>query len=221
MAVFVTATGTDVGKTLFCSLFLAKYAETLGVKYFKPIQTGEDSERVKIMNLTGLNEKFFLKNYYTFEIPASPHLSSELANVQVETEELSRHLFSIRSEKILIEGAGGLYVPLKRYYYNIDLIAQSQLPVVLVASTGLGTINHTLLSIEAMKRASIKCHGVFFIGPENPLRSDNIRTVIEASEIGLLGTFLLPDRRLARQEFLHRVEQEFDPKGILPEILFP
>ncbi|TGK13840.1 dethiobiotin synthase [Leptospira fletcheri] len=221
MAVFVTATGTDVGKTLFCSLFLAKYAETLGVKYFKPIQTGEDSERVKIMNLTGLNEKYFLKNYYTFEIPASPHLSSELANVQVETEELSRHLFSIRSEKILIEGAGGLYVPLKRYYYNIDLISQSQLPVVLVASTGLGTINHTLLSIEAMKRSSIKCHGVFFIGPENPLRSDNIRTVIEASEIGLLGTFLLPDRRLARQEFLDRVEKEFDPKGILPEILFP
>ncbi|PJZ65050.1 dethiobiotin synthase [Leptospira wolffii] len=221
MSVFITGTGTDVGKTLFCSLMMAKYAKTLGLKYFKPVQTGSDSDRVKIMNLTGLNESYFLKNYYTFELPASPHLASEMENVVIDTDELSRHLFSIRGEKILIEGAGGVYAPLSRYFFSIDLAAQSKLPVVLVASTELGTINHTLLSIQAMKRQDVPVLGVYFIGPENPLRSDNIRTIIEAAEIGLLGTFLIEERTLPRQEFLDKVAEEFDPDRILPDILFP
>lgn len=200
---------------------MAKYAKTLGLKYFKPVQTGSDSDRVKIMNLTGLNESYFLKNYYTFELPASPHLASEMENVVIDTDELSRHLFSIRGEKILIEGAGGVYAPLSRYFFSIDLAAQSKLPVVLVASTELGTINHTLLSIQAMKRQDVPVLGVYFIGPENPLRSDNIRTIIEAAEIGLLGTFLIEERILPRQEFLDKVAEEFDPDRILPDILFP
>lgn len=200
---------------------MAKYAKTLGLKYFKPVQTGSDSDRVKIMNLTGLNESYFLKNYYTFELPASPHLASEMENVVIDTDELSRHLFSIRGEKILIEGAGGVYAPLSRYFFSIDLAAQSKLPVVLVASTELGTINHTLLSIQAMKRQDVPVLGVYFIGPENPLRSDNIRTIIEAAEIGLLGTFLIEERTLPRQEFLDKVAEEFDPDRILPDILFP
>lgn len=200
---------------------MAKYAKTLGLKYFKPVQTGSDSDRVKIMNLTGLNESYFLKNYYTFELPASPHLASEMENVVIDTDELSRHLFSIKGEKILIEGAGGVYAPLSRYFFSIDLAAQSKLPVVLVASTELGTINHTLLSIQAMKRQDVPVLGVYFIGPENPLRSDNIRTIIEAAEIGLLGTFLIEERILPRQEFLDKVAEEFDPDRILPDILFP
>ncbi|TGJ99245.1 dethiobiotin synthase [Leptospira semungkisensis] len=221
MSVFVSGTGTDVGKTLFCSLVMAKYAKSLGLKYFKPIQTGSDSDRVKVMNLTGLNESHFLKNYYTFELPASPHLASEMENTQVDTDELSRHLFSIKGEKILVEGAGGVYVPLNRYFFTMDLVEQSKLPLVLVASTELGTVNHTLLSIEAIRRRDIRLLGVYFIGPENPLRSDNIRTIIEAAEIGLLGTFLLEERKLSRQEFLDKVVEEFDPDRILPDILFP
>ncbi|TGK04097.1 dethiobiotin synthase [Leptospira langatensis] len=221
MSVFVSGTGTDVGKTLFCSLVMAKYAKSLGLKYFKPIQTGSDSDRVKVMNLTGLNESHFLKNYYTFELPASPHLASEMENLTVDTGELSRHLFSIKGEKILVEGAGGVYVPLNRYFFTMDLVEQSKLPLVLVASTELGTINHTLLSIEAIRKRDIRLLGVYFIGPENPLRSDNIRTIIEAAEIGLLGTFLLEERKLSRQEFLDKVVEEFDPDRILPDILFP
>ncbi|TGK02316.1 dethiobiotin synthase [Leptospira selangorensis] len=221
MSIFVTGTGTDIGKTFFCSLVMAKYAEELGLKYLKPIQTGTDSDRVKIMNLTGLNESYFLKNYYTFELPASPHLASEMENTAVDTDELSRHLFSIKDAKILVEGAGGVYVPLNRYYFTVDLVEQAKIPLVLVASTELGTINHTLLSIEALRKREIKVLGVYFIGPENPLRSDNIRTIIEAAEIGLLGTFLLPERKLSRKEFLDKVVNEFDPDRILPDLLFP
>ncbi len=200
---------------------MAKYAKSLGLKYFKPVQTGADSDRVKIMNLTGLNENYFLKNYYTFELPASPHLASEMENTIIDTDELSRHLFSIRGEKIIVEGAGGVYVPFNRYVFTIDLVAQSKLPLVLVASTDLGTINHTLLTIHALKKFEIPILGVYFVGPENPLRSDNIRTIIEAAEIGLLGTFLLDKRKLSRQEFLDKVADEFDPDRILPDILFP
>ncbi|PJZ68589.1 dethiobiotin synthase [Leptospira perolatii] len=221
MAIFVTGTGTDVGKTFFCALFMAKYAAKMGIKYFKPIQTGEDSDRVHVMNLTGLNEKYFLKNYYTFDVPASPLLASTLAGVEIDTEELTRHLYSIRSEKILVEAAGGLYVPLKKSYYNLELISQSEIPTVLVASTKLGTINHTLLSFEALKKASIQCLGVYFIGPENPLRSDSIQTVLDATGMNLLGTFLLPEYRLSRQEFLEKVAGEFDLKEILPKLLSP
>ncbi|TGL59577.1 dethiobiotin synthase [Leptospira sarikeiensis] len=221
MSIFITGTNTDVGKTFFCSLLMAKYAEEFGLKYLKPIQTGTDSDRVKIMNLTGLNESYFLKNYYTFQIPASPHLASELENTVVDTDELSRHLFSIKDAKILVEGAGGVYVPLTRYYFTADLVEQAKLPVVLVASTELGTINHTLLSIEALKKRDIKLLGVYFVGPENPLRSDNIRTIIEAAEVGLLGTFLMPERKLSRKEFLDKVAKEFDPDRILVDILFP
>lgn len=221
MSVFITGTGTDVGKTLFCSLVMAKYAAELGLKYFKPVQTGTDSDRVRIMNLTGLNESFFLKNYYTFELGASPHLAAEMEGVSIDTDELSMHLFSIRGEKILVEGAGGVYAPLSRYFFPIDLASQSKLPIVLVASTELGTINHTLLSIEAIRKKEVPLLGVYFVGPENPLRSDNIRTIIEATEVGLLGTFLLSERTFSRKEFLDKVGSEFDPDRILPDILFP
>ncbi|EMF98874.1 AAA domain protein [Leptospira borgpetersenii str. 200701203] len=99
MAVFIGATGTDIGKTLFSSLILGKYGKSLGLKYFKPVQTGNDSDRVTLMNLTGLHESYFLKNYYSLSFAGSPHYASELEGVEIDSDELSRHLYSIRDEK--------------------------------------------------------------------------------------------------------------------------
>ncbi|MFE1939409.1 dethiobiotin synthase [Leptospira kirschneri] len=220
MAVFIGGTGTDVGKTFFSSLILGKYGESLGLKYFKSVQTGDDSDRVTLMRLTGLHESYVLKNYYSLAFAGSPHYSSELEGTEIDTDELSRHLYSIRDEKIIVEGAGGLLVPLNRRMLTLEVIRQAEIPLILVAPTSLGAINQTLLSIEAIQNRNIDLKGIYFLGVPDKTTEDNIRTITEWSGVISLGSFFLnSNERISCECFQNECIPRFDLDESIKNIL--
>jgi dethiobiotin synthetase len=157
----VTGTGTGVGKTVFS----AALARALGASYWKPVQSGlegeTDSETVR--RLSGLDQNRILPEAYRLILPASPHIAAAREGRSIEASRLSVPRVS---GPLVIEGAGGLMVPLADTLLQIDLFASWGLPVILCAPTSLGTINHSLLSLEAMAHRGMKLHGVVFIGEQ-------------------------------------------------------
>lgn len=162
MRIFVSGTDTGVGKTTFS----AALAGALDSTYWKPIQAGclgpSDSETLG--SLSGLPPRKILSEAYRLRTPCSPHRAAELDGVQIDVQALRLP----NSDPLVVEGAGGLLVPLDRETLLIDLVARWRIPVVLVARTALGTINHSLLSIEALKLRSIPLLGIAFVGEPNP-----------------------------------------------------
>ncbi len=175
----ITGTGTDVGKTVFAAMLTL----ALGYTYWKPTQSGTeggtDTETVK--RLTGLPAAHFLPEKYVLTQPLSPHRAAEIDGVEIDVAGLTPPASSL---PLLIEGAGGLLVPLTRDTLFIDVFKRWQMPVILCAHTGLGTINHTLLSVEALKARGLPLHGIAFIGADNP---DNIGIIREFSGAKVLG----------------------------------
>ncbi|GAB4462355.1 MAG: dethiobiotin synthase [Elainellaceae cyanobacterium] len=161
---FITGTDTNVGKTVVSALL------TIGLDavYWKPVQSGLDpiSDTDYVRQATGLDDSHFCKERFSLTQPLSPHaaaaidgISIHLSDFQLPTQLPHRHL--------IVEGAGGLMVPLNDSDFMIDLIQQFQLPVCLVARSTLGTINHTLLSIAQLRRMGIPILGVILNGPKN------------------------------------------------------
>lgn len=161
---FITGTDTNVGKTVVSALL------TLGLNasYWKPIQSGLDpiSDTDYVRKVTGLDDSHFLPERFTLTQPLSPHAAAEIDGVQIHLSD-----FQLPSQlpykPLIIEGAGGLMVPLNEEDFVIDLIRQFQLPVCLVARSTLGTINHTLLSLAQLRRMEIPILGVMVNGPKN------------------------------------------------------
>ena len=180
----VSGTDTEIGKTVFSAML------TLALKgvYWKPIQSGleEMSDTETVRRITGLSLNHFLPEAYRLNTPASPHYSAELDNVEIDVSRLNPELLEpeIANAPMIIEGAGGLLVPITRELLTIDLFASWKMPVILCARTGLGTINHSLLSIEALKKRDVEIAGIVFIGDENP---DNERTVTEFARVTNFG----------------------------------
>lgn len=177
--IVIAATGTDVGKTVFS----AALTNALDGYYWKPVQSGlateTDSETVD--RLTRVAQSRILPERYRLNTPASPHFAAEIDGIEIDTKKLSP--FGLPTP-LVVETAGGLMVPLTRRLLQIDLLAQWRLPVILCASTELGTINHSLLSIEALKRRAIPIIGVAFIGNEN---ADTERTIASFGAVRRLG----------------------------------
>jgi dethiobiotin synthetase len=159
MRFVVTGTGTGVGKTVFS----AALAGALEASYWKPVQSGlegeTDSEAVR--RLSRLPEECIIPEAYRLALPASPHIAAARQGIQIDASCLT---IPKSTGPLVIEGAGGLMVPLSGGLLQIDLFASWRLPLILCALTSLGTINHTLLSIEAIARRSMKLHGVVFSG---------------------------------------------------------
>jgi len=160
-AFFVSGTGTDVGKTVVSGILLSG----LEAKYWKPIQSGNPTDTNFLKEITELPAENFLPERHIFSQPVSPHLASNLSGQSIELKdfELPEHPDS----HLIVEGAGGLLVPLNDKDLIIDLIGHLGLPVLLVALSGLGTINHTLLSIHALKARNIPILGVVMNGEPN------------------------------------------------------
>lgn len=186
----ITGTDTDAGKTLASAALLLK---TNGY-YWKPTQSGLDpqtqrTDREQIQALTALPDTHFLPETYRFTHPLSPHRAAELENIKIDPEKILDDYRQYRSyDPLIIEGAGGLMVPVTRDLLQIDLFGQMQniapAPIILVARTGLGTINHTLLSVDAIRARNLQLAGILFSGPDNP---DNIRTIADFSGAPVLG----------------------------------
>ncbi|MFC1673889.1 dethiobiotin synthase [Pseudomonadota bacterium] len=175
----VTGTDTDVGKSVVAAML------TLGLNgaYYKPTQSGtsEGTDRDAIKAMTGLGDDRVLADGITLSQPRSPHYAAELDGVEIDLNAIAPP----ETERLLIvEGAGGLMVPVTRDTLFIDLFKAWKLPVVLVARTGLGTLNHTLLSLEALRARGIEVLGVAFVGDEN---EDNQRTIAEMGDVKVLG----------------------------------
>lgn len=177
--IVVTGTDTGIGKTVFS----AGLAGLLNGFYWKPVQSGLDGETDSevVARLAGLPSGRVLPETYRLKSPLSPHRSAEIDGVAIEAVKLS--LPDLQGP-LIIEGAGGLMVPLNRQTRFIDIFAQWRLPVILCARTALGTINHTLLSIEALRARSIPLIGIAFIGEEV---ADTQRTIVEFSSVPQLG----------------------------------
>lgn len=171
----VTGTDTGIGKTVFA----AALTRALGAGYWKPIQSGlldgADGETV-----AGLGVETVLPEAYRLTEPLSPHRAAELDGVTIDPAKL----MPPADDPLVIEGAGGVLVPVTRELLYADLFARWGLPVVLVARTGLGTINHSLLSVEALRARGATVHGIVFVGDAN---EDNEATICAIAGVKRLG----------------------------------
>jgi dethiobiotin synthetase len=180
--IVVSGTDTEIGKTVFA----AGLADQLGACYWKPIQSGLDGETDSQIaaRLGGLSVNRILPERYRLKTPVSPHQSAAIDGISIDMAELDVPDTGGRS--LVIEGAGGLMVPLNQSTLYIDVFARWHVPVVLCARTALGTINHSLLSIEALRRRDIELLGVVFIGESNPESERAICEIGRAKRLGRL-----------------------------------
>lgn len=158
MQLFVTGTDTHVGKTVVCSWLCLQ----TGYDYFKPIQTGIAQERDASLVLQYSNAHIYPETY-CYQAPLSPHLA---AIAEHETIDMQRIQLP-SSRQLIVEGAGGVLVPINDHALMVDLISQFNIPVILVASSRLGMINHTLLSLEALRARHLNILGVIITGEPN------------------------------------------------------
>lgn len=156
MSYFITAIGTDSGKTLVSSIF----CKALGYSYWKPIQAGLEQKDADFLQQFGGKELQIFPSAYELNTPMSPHAAAEIDGVQVE---LGKFILPTEN-KLIVEGAGGVMVPLTNELLVLDLIEKLALPVVLVSNIYLGSINHTILSFEMLKARNIKMAGIVFNG---------------------------------------------------------
>lgn len=178
MKLFITGIGTDVGKTVASAIVV----EALEADYWKPIQSGDldnsDTDKVKA-RVSNTKSKFH-PNAYALQTPASPHYSAAIEGVTID-------LNAIKEPKtknhLVIEGAGGVFVPLNETDTIIDLI-QPDYKVIVVSRHYLGSINHTLLTIEALKSRNISIAGIIFSGDENQATE---HIVLSKSSLPMLG----------------------------------
>ena len=176
----ICGTDTDVGKTVVSALVV----QGLGARYWKPVQSGleggGDSDRLQA--LLQLPRQRLLPEAYRLRTPVSPHWAAELDGVTIDPERLA--LPPDNGEPLVVETAGGLLVPMGRDWLQIELLHRWRLPVLLVARSGLGTLNHTLLSLEALRHRAIPVLGLVLNGP---LHADNPRTLAAIGGVPILA----------------------------------
>ena len=160
---FITGTDTDAGKTI-AAAWLTLHLQGC---YWKPIQSGLEhpTDLQTVKTLTELPPEHFAPSLYEFTQPLSPHEAARRDNTAIAMEKFVRPQ---TDKPLIVEGAGGLLVPLTKEHLVIDLIKQLDLPAILVCRSGLGTINHTLLSLEALRHRNIPVAGLIINGPQTP-----------------------------------------------------
>lgn len=161
MQLFITGTDTDVGKTVAAGVITC----SLKAKYWKPIQAGTRPTTDSLTIAHWLGKDIVLPEAVVLKEPMSPNQAAAREN---RTLTVSDFQLPRVAGNLVVEGAGGLWVPINREQTMMDLIAHFNLPTILVARTGLGTLNHTLLSIEALKQRNLPLLGVLFSGSEHP-----------------------------------------------------
>lgn len=204
--IVVTGTDTGIGKTVFS----AALAGALDAFYWKPVQAGldEETDHDTVMRLSGLSAQRMLPEAYRLKTPASPHLAAKIDGVVIDPQGLALPQTDL---PLVVEGAGGLMVPLAENLTYIDVMSRWGAPVVLCARTTLGTINHSLLSIEALRARDISLLGVAFIGDENAESERIICKMGEARHLGRLPHLASLSGETLRAAFA----QHFNPDDFL------
>lgn len=185
--IFVTGTDTGVGKTVVSAALMHRFRACPSLRYWKPIETGvvTDDDTAEVIRLSGASSAQALREGVRLPEPLSPHLAASRVGMTISLPPLMECAWSQpEGDRWVVEGAGGVLVPLNDHELMIDLIAVLGLPVVIAARSGLGTINHTLLTIEALRARAIPIAGVVMVGPVNP---DNRVAIETRGHVVVLG----------------------------------
>lgn len=178
--IFITGTDTGIGKSVVSALMTAGLSGT----YWKPIQSGlqEETDTEFVKRLTELPPAHFIEERYRLNEPLSPHASAAIDGVSISLTDFM--LPEYETNHMVVEGAGGLMVPLNDEAMIIDLIQLLDIPVLLVARSELGTLNHTFLSLEALRRRDIPVIGVIMNGPQN---ESNRKAIEKYGKVEVIG----------------------------------
>ncbi|HXP87047.1 MAG TPA: dethiobiotin synthase [Bryobacteraceae bacterium] len=209
--VFVTGTDTGVGKTVVSAALMLRYREA---RYWKPIQTGPDDDTAEVQRLSRCTRDQVYLHGVRLPDPVSPHLAAARAKTRINLQFLTDWV-KASADSWIVEGAGGALVPLNESDLMIHLIERLGLPVVVTARTTLGTINHTLLTLEALRARRLTASGVVLVGDPN---HDNRAAIERYGNVRILGEMprfdsLTPDAVEAW------AQSSLDPKGALGEFL--
>jgi dethiobiotin synthetase len=203
---FVTGTDTDVGKTVLAATLCAG----LRRPYWKPIQTGtrDGTDRASVIRYAGIPETHAFPEIYQFEPPVSPHLAAQLAGRRIDLKEIRRPQTDM---PLIIEGAGGALVPLNDRDLMIDLMRELKAPVIVAARSTLGTINHTLLTVRALRDSGLTIRGIVMIGEPN---EENRLAIEHYGDVKVIGR--IPRLASIHREILLRVfEENFDEAALI------
>lgn len=177
----VTGTDTDIGKTVFA----AGLTRLLDGAYWKPVQAGTDggTDSTRVAAFAALPPERILPEAYRLATPCSPHAAAAAEGITIDPARLNP---PASDRPLVVEGAGGVLVPLTRTLLYADLFARWHEPVIVVSSTRLGTINHSLLTIEALRSRGVPLHGIAFTGEPQPESESIICTLGHIRRLGRL-----------------------------------
>jgi len=210
--VFVTGTDTGVGKTVVSAALLLRYPQA---RYWKPIQTGieADDDTAEVLRLSGAQVR---SEGVRLKTPVSPHLAAARAGMRIDLDELlAWTAYADDDRGWVVESAGGVLVPLNESQNMSHLMLRLALPVVIATRATLGTINHTLLTLEALRSRGLHVAGVVMIGSPN---ADNRAAIEHYGRAGVLGEMPHLDS-LTRESLAAWAVREFDPQNRLAEFL--
>jgi dethiobiotin synthase len=210
--VFVTGTGTGVGKTVVSAALLHRYGAP-SLRYWKPVQTGtlQDDDTSSVMALSGCGPSGVLDAGVRLPQPVSPHLAARLEGQVIRVPELVERITRESDAVWVVEGAGGVLVPLDDDTTIAVLMQALALPVIVVARSDLGTINHTLLTLEALRTRALRVAGVVMVGAPHP---ENRAAIEHHGKVAVLGE-LPPIDPLTADDLASWARLELDPNGLL------
>lgn len=232
--IFITGTDTGIGKTVVtAALAAALRSEDRNVGIWKPVQSGAslgsgatDAER--LLQYTAINEQPETVATYTFDAPLTPLLAAKQEGVTLKLQQLTaagEQLLS-RYESLLIEGAGGVAVPLTDDYLVADLIAELRIPAIIVARSGLGTINHTILTASYLRQRSIPVIGFIFNDGEaidkhdDPSITTNAELIERFGDIKFLGQFPCVEGKINTTSLVHAVHENIQFDAVREALIY-
>lgn len=215
---FVTGTDTDIGKTVVSAALLHRFRKTARLCYWKPVQTGfpEDDDTATVERLGLCASRELCQEGVRLPRPLSPHLSAGYSGKEIHLETLlGPFTAGTSAHSWIVEGAGGVMVPLNASQFMVDLIAALRLPALIVARSRLGTINHTLMTVSVLRARLIPVAGVVLTGEPN---ADNRRSIETYGNIPVVAE--MPHLSTLTADTLGDwARAHFDPDGTLDRVL--
>ena len=210
--IFILGTDTDVGKT-FVTAGITYTLLNNGLKAisFKPVQSGGYGDVKFVKDVCNIDNNYEEMNTYTLKEAVSPHLAAEIEGVEIDIKRVKDQYNNLLSkyDYVVVEGAGGIVVPLKRNYYNYDLVNELKIPTIIVAKAGVGTINHTILTYEFAKSKNLDVRGIVINNYNNKFyEDDNIKEIKKHTGLQVVFTLNTVDK----PQDIHRCREEFKKK---------
>lgn len=200
--IIVAGSGTDVGKTVVAAIL----ATLMEADYWKPVQCGEEevSDTATMKKLINPERHYIYPSAYSLKAPLSPHHAARLENISISLDSITPPQ---TTRPLIIESVGGIFAPLSTKVLSIDLFKSWNCKWVIVSKHYLGSINHTLLTLEGLKKRDIPVSALIFNGEPNP---DSENAILEISQIPLLGR-LLPETKI-NQQTIQRYAIQWQPR---------